>query len=122
MTAVSPASAPAGAPGPVAAAPRGGDGTREIELSVEGMTCAACAVRVEKKLGKLDGVHAVVNYATATALVTAPADLPVQALTAAVEQAGYTATARDEQDSADEDGAADGAAARAGTSPTCAAG
>ena len=42
---------------------------REIELSIEGMTCAACAVRVEKKLGKLDGVHAAVNYATATALV-----------------------------------------------------
>jgi cation transport ATPase len=71
------------------------------------MTCAACAVRVEKKLGKLDGVHAMVNYATATALVTAPADLPVQALTAAVDQAGYTATARAEQFGADEDGAAD---------------
>jgi P-type Cu+ transporter len=106
VTTVSPASAPAGASGLVAAAPPGGD-TREIELSVEGMTCAACAVRVEKKLGKLDGVHAVVNYATATALVTAPADLPVQVLTGAVKQAGYTATARDEQIGADEDDAAD---------------
>ena len=107
MTTVSPASAPAGVPGPVSAAPHGGDDTREIELSVEGMTCAACAVRVERKLGKLDGVHAMVNYATATALVTAPADLPVQALTAAVEQAGYSATARDEQYRTDEDEAAD---------------
>ena len=119
MTTVSPASAPAGAPRPVAAAPHGGDDTREVELSVEGMTCAACAVRVEKKLGKLDGVHAMVNYATATALVTAPAGLPVRALTAAVEQAGYTAAARDEQYSADEVGAADehGAAIPALRSP-----
>jgi cation-transporting P-type ATPase A/B/Cu+-exporting ATPase len=107
VTTASPASARAGDPGRVAAASRGGDNTREIELSVEGMTCAACAVRVEKKLGKLDGVHAMVNYATATALVTAPADLPVRALTAAVDQAGYTATARAEQFSADEEGAAD---------------
>ena len=50
---------------------------REIELSVAGMTCAACAARVEKKLGKLDGVRAAVNYATGIALVTAPASMPV---------------------------------------------
>jgi Cu+-exporting ATPase len=64
---------------------------REIELSIEGMTCAACAARVEKKLNKLPDVSAAVNYATATARVTAPGDLPVQALTAVVEQAGYAA-------------------------------
>jgi P-type Cu+ transporter len=64
---------------------------REIELSVQGMTCAACAVRVEKKLGKLDGVTAAVNYATGTARVTVPAGLPVEALTGAVAAAGYTA-------------------------------
>ena len=57
---------------------------------------AACAARVERKLGKLDGVRAAVNYATATALVTAPAGLPVPVLTAAVAQAGYAATARGE--------------------------
>ena len=102
MTAPSTASAPAGATGPAPEAPRGG-GTREIELSVAGMTCAACAVRVEKKLGKLDGVHAAVNYATATALVTAPPELPVEALTAAVAQAGYSATARGATDDADEE-------------------
>ena len=85
------------------------------------MTCAACAVRVEKKLGKLDGVHAAVNYATGTALVTAPSELPVDALTGAVAQAGYTATARG--------GAAartrtrqPASATRGATSPTCAAG
>jgi heavy metal translocating P-type ATPase len=71
------------------------------------MTCAACAARVERKLGKLDGVHAAVNYATATALVTAPAGMPVQVLTAAVAQAGYTATPRGEAGGADEGGAAD---------------
>src|SRR6185312_4726783 len=54
-----------------------------------------------------------VNYATATALVTAPAGLPVGVLTAAVERAGYAATAREEADGASEDGAdEDGAAER----------
>jgi len=67
------------------------EGTREIELSIEGMTCVACGVRVERKLNKLDGVIASVNYATATARVTAPSRLPVTALTEAVEQAGYSA-------------------------------
>jgi Cu+-exporting ATPase len=57
------------------------------------MTCAACAVRVEKRLNKLTNVSASVNYATATAVVTAPADLPVHDLVAAVERAGYAATA-----------------------------
>ncbi|MCW2897606.1 MAG: copper-translocating P-type ATPase [Actinomycetia bacterium] len=106
MTAVSPAGAPADTRVPDLGAPPGG-GTREIELLVEGMTCAACAARVERKLGKLDGVRAAVNYATATALVTAPADVPVQVLTAAVAQAGYSATARDQQEGEGEDGAAD---------------
>ena len=76
------------------------------------MTCAACAVRVEKKLGKLDGVHAAVNYATGTALVTAPPALPVDALTAAVAQAGYTATARGGAGGADEGETAGERAAR----------
>ena len=106
MTAVSPADAPAGTRMPGPGESRGRDGTREIELLVEGMTCAACAARVEKKLGKLDGVRAAVNYATATALVTAPAGMPVQALTAAVAQAGYTATSRHEAGTAGEGGAA----------------
>jgi cation transport ATPase len=69
-------------------------GTREIELSIEGMTCAACAARMENKLNKLPGVIAAVNYATATALVTAPAGLPAVDLTAVVEQAGYAARER----------------------------
>src|SRR5260221_2821589 len=72
----------------------GGEGTaatREIGLSIEGMTCAACAVRIEKKLNRLDEVRATVNYATASARVTAPAAMPVAELVVAVERAGYTA-------------------------------
>ena len=89
------------AAGPLAGleSPPGGEGTgrestgasREVSLSIEGMTCAACAVRIEKKLNKLDEVRATVNYATATARVTAPAATPVTELIAAVERAGYSA-------------------------------
>jgi len=85
--------APAAARDADAEGPQGAN-VREVELSVAGMTCAACAARVEKKLGKLDGVRATVNYATGTAVVTAPAALPVRVLTQAVAQAGYTATER----------------------------
>jgi cation-transporting P-type ATPase A/B/Cu+-exporting ATPase len=67
--------------------------TRDFELAIEGMTCAACAARVEKKLNRLDDVVAAVNYATATARVSAPAAMPVTDLIAAVEKAGYGATA-----------------------------
>jgi len=76
--------------------PHGAD-SREVELAIEGMTCAACAARIEKKLNKLDDVHASVNYASGTARVTMPALLPVRTLTEAVAQAGYSATAREEQ-------------------------
>ena len=67
-------------------------GPRDVELVVEGMTCAACAVRIEKKLTRLGGVQATVNYATGTARVTAPSGLPTADLIAAVVRAGYTAT------------------------------
>jgi P-type Cu+ transporter len=97
---------------PRIAGPTAGDGaaTREVELLIEGMTCAACAARVEKKLNKLDGVVAAVNYATATARIAAPAALPVAALTEAVTHAGYKATAREEPGSPDDaDAGADSA-------------
>ncbi|MER6987590.1 heavy metal translocating P-type ATPase [Saccharopolyspora hirsuta] len=55
------------------------------------MTCASCAARVEKRLGKLDGVTASVNYATEKAKVTFPAGLDPQELVQQVEAAGYTA-------------------------------
>jgi P-type Cu+ transporter len=65
--------------------------TQRLELPIEGMTCAACAVRIEKKLNKLEGVEATVNYATERATVAyAPAVAPSE-LVAAVEAAGYRA-------------------------------
>jgi Cu+-exporting ATPase len=64
----------------------------EIELAVSGMTCAACAARVQKQLGKLDGVSAVVNLATEKATVRRTAAVPVAALIAQVEKAGYGAS------------------------------
>ena len=65
---------------------------RHIELEIGGMTCASCAMRIEKKLNKLDGVQASVNYATEKAVVDLPNDLDDQALIGEVEKAGYTAT------------------------------
>ena len=66
-------------------------GRHEVELSVRGMTCAACAARVEKKLSALDDVTAAVNFATGRATVTAPVSVPVARLIEVVEQAGYGA-------------------------------
>ncbi|MDO5617531.1 heavy metal translocating P-type ATPase [Kocuria sp.] len=63
-----------------------------LEFPVGGMTCASCAARVERKLNKLDGVAASVNYATEKATVQAPASLDPSVLVAEVEKAGYTAT------------------------------
>ncbi|WP_460392270.1 heavy metal translocating P-type ATPase [Actinophytocola sediminis] len=55
------------------------------------MTCAACAARIEKKLNRVAGVEASVNYATERARVTAPADVSTADLVAVVEKLGYTA-------------------------------
>ncbi|GGQ27566.1 heavy metal translocating P-type ATPase [Streptosporangium pseudovulgare] len=62
-----------------------------IELSIGGMTCASCANRIERKLNRLDGVTATVNYATEKAKVTFPEGIDPQQLIATVESAGYTA-------------------------------
>jgi len=64
---------------------------RGVELAVGGMTCASCATRTEKKLNKLDGGTATVNFATKTAQATFPATLSTGDLISVVEQAGYTA-------------------------------
>ena len=64
---------------------------RWAELAIGGMTCASCAARVEKKLNKLDGVTATVNFATETARVSFPAAVSTGDLISVVEQAGYTA-------------------------------
>ncbi|OZC49970.1 copper-translocating P-type ATPase [Rhodococcus sp. 06-621-2] len=63
----------------------------ETELILGGMTCASCANRIERKLNKLDGVTATVNYATEKARVRSDG-VPVEDLIGAVEAAGYTAT------------------------------
>jgi Cu+-exporting ATPase len=60
-----------------------------FDLQISGMTCASCANRIERRLNKLDGVVASVNYATDAAHVVAPTGLDRQALVAQVEAAGY---------------------------------
>ncbi|WP_101846335.1 heavy metal translocating P-type ATPase [Zhihengliuella sp. ISTPL4] len=65
--------------------------TTSMELEIGGMTCASCAMRIEKKLNRLDGVTATVNYATEKAKVTAPAGVDAALLIAEVEKTGYTA-------------------------------
>ncbi|MFU0095443.1 heavy metal translocating P-type ATPase, partial [Streptomyces rhizosphaericola] len=63
----------------------------EAELMIGGMTCASCAARVEKKLNRMDGVTATVNYATEKARVTFAEGLELSDLVATVEKTGYTA-------------------------------
>lgn len=76
----------AGAPGAPAPA------KVDVELAIGGMTCASCAARIEKKLNRMDGVEATVNYATEKAKVSyAEGDLSVRDLIATVEATGYTA-------------------------------
>ncbi|MFF9511425.1 heavy metal translocating P-type ATPase [Streptomyces sp. NPDC014724] len=66
--------------------------TAEVELAIGGMTCASCAARIEKKLNRMDGVEATVNYATEKAKVSYRGeDVSVQDLIATVEKTGYTA-------------------------------
>ncbi len=65
-----------------------------IELDIDGMTCASCVSRVERKLGKLDGVTASVNLPLESAQVTVPAGITDSQITATVEAAGYKATVR----------------------------
>ncbi len=63
----------------------------EFELVIGGMTCAACAARVQTKLNKMDGVTATVNLATERAHVTAPAHVSAEGLIGVVEATGYSA-------------------------------
>ncbi|MFK0212953.1 heavy metal translocating P-type ATPase [Streptomyces sp. NPDC090298] len=65
--------------------------TTVTELTIGGMTCASCAARIEKKLNRMDGVTATVNYATEKAHVEHAPDVDVDALIATVVKTGYTA-------------------------------
>ncbi len=67
--------------------------TARLDLAIEGMTCSSCATRIEKRLNKLDGVAATVNYASEqAAVVFDPAEVALDDLIAAVEAAGYKAS------------------------------
>lgn len=70
----------------------------EVELAVQGMTCGACAARIEKKLNEIDGVEAAVNYATETAMVAFNgASLTQDQIISAVESVGYGARVIDDE-------------------------
>ncbi|MCC9175003.1 heavy metal translocating P-type ATPase [Arthrobacter sp. zg-Y179] len=71
--------------------------TRAVELEIQGMTCASCVARVERRLGKIDGVEASVNLPLESARVTAPAAVTDQEIVDAVNAAGYTARLKTRQ-------------------------
>ena len=91
-----------------------------LTMSVEGMTCASCVSRVERKLGKLDGVKAEVNLATESARITLTAPHSDEELEAVVNAAGYsgTVTSRSEATTADAALAAGGSASGDTGTPT----
>jgi P-type Cu+ transporter len=71
--------------------PRPDGPSHQIELSISGMSCASCAARIEKKLNRLDGVRASVNFATETACVSYADGVTPEDLVATVTRSGYTA-------------------------------
>jgi Cu+-exporting ATPase len=77
-----------------------------IRLDVHGMSCTSCAARIEKKLNRLDGVQAQVNYATERAVVEVPDEVDAQTLIDTVASTGYSATVRPEHGQHGSDGAA----------------
>ncbi|MFE2048297.1 heavy metal translocating P-type ATPase [Streptomyces sp. NPDC059459] len=83
----------------------------EVELAIGGMTCASCAARIEKKLNRMDGVTATVNYATEKARVSYDAGVSVPELIATVEATGYTAREPEPARTASESGTEPAAAA-----------
>ncbi|MBB2893266.1 heavy metal translocating P-type ATPase [Flexivirga oryzae] len=78
----------------------------EVELNITGMTCASCAVRIEKKLRKVDGVDATVNFATEKATVSYPEGVSTEELVGVIQSAGYDASVPQPR-RADEEGGAE---------------
>lgn len=100
VAATSEAPAPVALPGPDADLP-----LATLTMSVGGMTCASCVRRVERKLGKLDGVKAEVNLATESARITLTAPHSDEELEAVVNAAGYTGTITSRSEAATADAA-----------------
>ena len=69
---------------------------RTVELAIGGMTCAACASRIERRLNRLEGVEASVNYAAERAWVTAPDVIDIASLISTIEDTGYQANTLDD--------------------------
>ncbi|WP_309344691.1 heavy metal translocating P-type ATPase [Streptomyces sp. OUCMDZ-4982] len=91
-TTATPSDASRGSASAAAATSASAPGSASVELAIGGMTCASCAARIEKKLNRMDGVEATVNYATEKAKVTYRGDdVSVQDLISTVEATGYTA-------------------------------
>ena len=72
------------------------ESVKEVRLDLEGMTCASCVSRIERKLNKLEGVEATVNFATEQATVQCDPAVTVDELVSAVEAAGYHARPSDD--------------------------
>lgn len=70
---------------------------RIVELDIQGMTCASCVGRVERKLGKIEGVEALVNLPLESARITVPQDVSDETLISTVESAGYKASLKVDQ-------------------------
>ncbi len=89
--------------------------TQAIELEIGGMTCSSCAARIEKRLNRMPGVEASVNYATEKATVTLAEGTTIDEAVAVVEATGYTARPRTAKQApvaeTDPAGAGDGTAA-----------
>ena len=76
-------------------APEAGiSGTQTVELDVKGMSCGACARRVENTLNKIDGVRASVDFGNRVAIIETDRDISVSDLCDAVQKAGYGANVR----------------------------
>src|SRR5690348_12280477 len=69
----------------------GPGGVRELVFDVAGMSCASCAARIERRLGRLEGVSARVNLATDSALITLAEGVTPQTVVSAIERLGYSA-------------------------------
>src|SRR5687767_9343259 len=74
--------------------------THTVELAIEGMTCSSCAARIEKKLNRVEGVQATVNYATEKAKVTHAAHVSTDDLLKVVADTGYKATPKPDRHAA----------------------